>query len=74
MYATLSESALRVRARRLGLRVEKSRTRNFEDHRYGRYLVADAETGCLVSPGRDYDLHLDDLADFLAWREQLLLA
>jgi hypothetical protein len=59
----LSESALRRLATKLGYRVHKSRARTLHSNNKGGYQVVNDRN--YVVDGVNYELTLEDLADFL---------
>jgi hypothetical protein len=60
----MSESALRSRARRLGLAVKKSRGGVSLDNQ-GGFMIVDADSNFVLA-GERFDLSLDDVAEFLS--------
>jgi hypothetical protein len=63
-YRTLSESSLRMRARRYGYSVRKSRAVESADQSGGYMLVDVRRDACVL--GRNFDASLEDLSFFLA--------
>ena len=65
------ENALRRQAKRLGLVLRKSRARHWSLHNQGGYMVIDAEYNA-VAQGSDFELTLDDVAEYLEKYEREL--
>lgn len=69
------ERRLRRVAKRLGLRLEKSRRRNPEEYDFGLYALFNAQTGILGHPGLTvmqryiHVLDLEGVREFLEWVE-----
>ncbi len=64
---TPTESSLRQRAKRLGLKLVKSRTRTIENPTFGTYGLVDANLNCWVvgDSERGYGFSLEQIADAL---------
>lgn len=60
---SLSESALRSRAQRLGYRLAKSR-RQLGINNAGGFMVVDVDTNCAVA-GYQFDMEPGEVAEFL---------
>lgn len=68
------EARLRGRARRLGCRLEKCRTRNLLDPRWGTFGLVHVESGFQASSrewARGYGLTLDEVEQWIEEREAL---
>ena len=66
------DSRLRSRARRAGLSLMRSRTRNPRASDYGLYIVVDTASATVVAGGQTgYNMTQDDVEEFLSgqWAE-----
>jgi hypothetical protein len=77
MHPRSREDRLRRAARRLGLRLEKSRTRDPNDVTFGGYMLIYMERNAIAygaagHKGRGYSLTLDGVEAYLKRREKLL--
>ena len=75
MYPRSTENRLRREARRLGLRLEKSRARDPHDETFGRYMLVYIERNAIAygaagHKGRGYSLTLQGVEAYLKLREK----
>lgn len=60
----ISESAWRNRAKKVGLKVVKSRTRYLHSDDFGGYMLVDLATNAIVA-GSNFALTLSDVAELI---------
>jgi hypothetical protein len=61
---SVKEKTLRVRARRLGYAIHKSRSRSIHEDNLGRYALVKEDSN-LVVLGERFDASLEEIAEYL---------